>query len=87
MYSSKTSREYILISTFKQKTAFSVISRAKSVGNQPFWARIHTFRDTWKAYLTSITPPHHHPLGLALPPPIVGVPSSSSAALKVSSSF
>jgi hypothetical protein len=83
----KMSREYILLSTFRYKTAFSAIFRAKSAGNWPFWCRFHTFRAAWKAYLTSLTPPPPPPPGRVLPLPIVGTPSSSWAALAVSSSF
>jgi hypothetical protein len=67
MYSLKKSWEYILLSTYKQKTAFLAIFRAKSVGNRPFWPHFCTFRAAWKAYLTSLTPPTTTP-GLGTPP-------------------
>jgi hypothetical protein len=61
MYSLKTSWEYILLSTFEQKTAFSAIFRAKSVGIGLFWRRFRTFWTAWKAYLTSLPPPTTNP--------------------------
>jgi hypothetical protein len=35
----KTSREYILLSTFERKTAFSAIYRPKRARNRPFFRR------------------------------------------------
>jgi hypothetical protein len=49
-------REYILLSTFEQKTAFSVMYKPKRAQNRPFFCRFHVFRAAWKAYLTSKTP-------------------------------
>jgi hypothetical protein len=79
----KTSREYILLNTLEQKTAFSAIYRPKRARNRPFFRRFSLFRTAVKVYLTSPPPPQ----GWALPPPIVGAPSSSGAARTVSSSF
>ncbi len=59
--------EYILLSTFRYKSAFSAIYRAKSAGKQPFRRHFHTFRAAWKAYLTSLTPPTTIP-GPGTPP-------------------
>jgi hypothetical protein len=80
------SREYILLSTSERKTAFSAIYRPKRARNNPFFRRFSLFRTAVKVYMTSINflPP---PPGQALPPPIVGAPSSSGAAHTVSSSF
>ncbi len=77
------SREYILLSTLGQKTAFSASYRPKRVQNQPVFRRFWLFRTAMKVYMTSLPPPP----GRALPPPIVGEPSSSGAARTVSGSF
>jgi hypothetical protein len=79
----KTSREYILLNTLERKTAISAIYRPKRARNCPFFRRFSLFRTAVKVYLTSLPPPQ----GPALPPPIVGAPSSSGAARTVSSSF
>jgi hypothetical protein len=56
MYSLKKSREYILLSTFEQKTTFSAIYKPKREQNHPFFCHFRTFWAAVKAYLTSITP-------------------------------
>jgi hypothetical protein len=83
--SQKTSRDYILVSTFKWKTAFSAIYKPKSAWNHLF----HIFRAAWKAYLTSMTLStlSTTTLGRALSLPVIGAPSSSGATRTVSSSF
>jgi hypothetical protein len=43
MYSSKTSREYILLSTFEQKTAFSAIYKPKRALNHLFFVVLVCF--------------------------------------------
>jgi hypothetical protein len=86
MYSSKTSREYILLSTFEQKTAFSAIYNPKRALNHLFFCCFSMFRAAWKAYLTSMTPSTTTP-ETGHSPPIVGALSSSGAAHTVSSSF
>ncbi len=50
----KTSREYILLSTYEQKTAFSAIYRPKCVQNCPFFRQFWLFRTTVKVYMTSM---------------------------------
>ncbi len=79
----KMSREYILLSTFERKMAFSVIYRPKHAQNRPFFRRFWLFRTAVKVYMTSPPPPQSR----ALPLPIVGAPSSSGVAHPVSSSF
>jgi hypothetical protein len=59
----KTSREYILLSTYERKTAFSYIYKPL-----PFFCRFCIFRTAWKAYLTSMTPSTTTP-GPGAPPP------------------
>jgi hypothetical protein len=56
MASQKTSREYILLSTFEQKTAFSAIYKPKRARNRPFFHHFRIFRAALKAYLASMTP-------------------------------
>ncbi len=58
------SRDYILLSTFEQKTAFLVIYKCVVVY---FWA-------AWKAYLTSMNLSTTTP-GPGTPSPIVGAPT------------
>jgi hypothetical protein len=79
----KTSREYILLNTLERKMAFLASYRPKRARNRPFFRRFWLFRTAVKVYMTSPPPPH----GRALPPPIVGAPSSSGAAHTVSSSL
>ncbi len=79
----KTSLEYILLNTLERKTAFLASYRRKRARNRPFFRRFWLFRTAVKVYMTSQPPPQ----GWALPPPIVGAPSSSGAAHAVSSSF
>jgi hypothetical protein len=74
------SREYILLSTFERKTAFSAIYSPKRGRNLPFFRRFRLFRTAVKVDTTSSPPPQ----GRALPPLIVGPPSSSGAAHAVS---
>ncbi len=52
----KTSREYILLSTFKRKMAFSAIYKPKRAQNRPFFLRFHLFRAVLRAYLASVIP-------------------------------
>jgi hypothetical protein len=56
MYSSKTSREYILLSTFERKTVFSAIYKPKCAQNHPFFSRFCIFQAALEAYLASMTP-------------------------------
>jgi hypothetical protein len=58
MYSSKTPWEFILISTFEQKTTYSAIFKLKSEQKPPI------FCDFWPTggLFTSFTLLHHHPL-------------------------
>jgi hypothetical protein len=79
----KTSREYILLNTLEQKMAFLAIYRPKRARNHPFFRRFWLFRTAVKVYMTSLPPPQ----GWAIPPPIVGAPSSSGCARTLSSSF
>ncbi len=79
----KMSREHILLNTLEQKTAFSASYRPKCARNHPLFRRFWLFRMAVKVYMISPPPPQ----GRALPPPIVGAPSSSGAAHAVSSSF
>jgi hypothetical protein len=79
----KTSREYILLNTLERKTAFSASYRPKRARNRSFFRRFWLFRTAVKVNMTS-SPPLQ---GRALPPPIVGAPSTSGAAHAVSSSF
>jgi hypothetical protein len=46
VFPQKTFREYILLSTFEQKTAFSAIYKPKRAQNRPFFRR---FRIFWAA--------------------------------------
>jgi hypothetical protein len=48
------SREYILLSTLKQKTAFLAIYRPKRVRNRLFFRRFWLFRTAVKVYMTSM---------------------------------
>jgi hypothetical protein len=50
------SREYILLSTFEQKTTFSVIYKPKRTQNSPFFAVFRLFRVALKVYLASVIP-------------------------------
>jgi hypothetical protein len=80
------SREYILLSTLERETVFSAIYRPKRARNRLFFAIFGYFVWLWRyIWLLWISPPP--PLGRALPPPIVGTPSSSRATRTVSSSF
>ncbi len=54
--SQKTSREYILLSTSEQKTAFSAIYKPKSARNRQFFRRFCLFRGALKVYLFSVIP-------------------------------
>jgi hypothetical protein len=81
----KTSCEYILLSTFEQKTAFLAIYKPKSAQNRPFFRR-SSISGGLEAYLTSMTPSTTTP-GPSAPPPIVGAPKSFGATHAVSSSF
>jgi hypothetical protein len=49
----KTSREYILLSTLEQKTAFLAIYRPKREQNRPFFRCFWLFRTAVKVYMTS----------------------------------
>jgi hypothetical protein len=69
--------EYILLSTYERKTAFSVIYKPKRARNRPFLRRFHLFRAALKIYLASVIPSTTTPLDRALPPPIAIAPSSS----------
>jgi hypothetical protein len=64
-----------LLSTFKPKTAFLAIFRPKSAGTGHFGAVfVHFGRLGRLILLLLLSPPA--PRGWALPPPIVGAPSS-----------
>jgi hypothetical protein len=52
----KTSREYILLSTFERKTAFLAVYKPKRAQNRPFFRRFRLFRAALKAYLASVIP-------------------------------
>ncbi len=67
MYPQKTSREYILLITFVQKTVVSAIYLQKCVQNHMFFRRFRIFQAAWKAYLTSMTFSTTTP-GLGTPP-------------------
>jgi hypothetical protein len=56
MYSSKKSREYILLSTFEHKTAFSVIYEPKSALNRQFFDVLYILGGMG-VYLTPLTLP------------------------------
>jgi hypothetical protein len=49
----KTSREYILLSTYERKTAFSALYRRKRTRNRLFFRRFGLFLTAVKAYMTS----------------------------------
>jgi hypothetical protein len=83
MYSSKNISWVYLVKYFRAKTAFSASYRPKRLQNRPFFCRFWLFHTAVKVNMTSPPPPQ----GQALPPPIVGAPSSSGAARTVSSSF
>jgi hypothetical protein len=83
MWSDVKWRDEVLLNTLEQKTAFLAIYRPKRARNRPFFRRFSLFRMAVKVYMTSPPPPQ----GRALPPQIVGAPSSSGAARTVSSSF
>ncbi len=82
----KTSREYILLSTFERKMAFSAIYKPKRARNHPFFAVFVYFWRLWRLIWLLWSPPPP-PLDRVLPPPIVSAPISSGAAHAVSSSF
>jgi hypothetical protein len=63
----KTSREYILLSTFEQKTAFSAINKPKHAQNRLFFCRFRLFRAALKVYLVSVIPSTTTP-GQGTPP-------------------
>jgi hypothetical protein len=63
----KTSREYILLSSFEQKTAFLAIYKPKRARTRPFFCRFRLFRVALKAYLASVIPSITIP-GLGTPP-------------------
>jgi hypothetical protein len=48
------SREYILLNTLEQKTAFSAIYRLKQARNRPVFCRFWLFRMAVKVYMTSM---------------------------------
>jgi hypothetical protein len=50
----KTSREYILLNTLEQKTAFLAIYRPKRERNRPVFRRFWLFRMAVKVYMTSM---------------------------------
>jgi hypothetical protein len=50
----KTSREYILLITLDQKTAFSASYRPKHARNRPFFRRFWLFRTAVKVHMTSM---------------------------------
>jgi hypothetical protein len=75
----KTSNEYILLSTYERKTAFSAIYRPKHAQNRPFFYRFWLFRTAVKVYMTS--------MNISTPPAGSRAPSSSGATRTVSSSF
>jgi hypothetical protein len=52
----KTSREYILLSTFERKMAFLTIYKPKRAQNRPFFRHFHLFRAALTAYLASVIP-------------------------------
>jgi hypothetical protein len=54
--SSRKSWEFILLSTFEQKTAFLVISKPKNAGNHPFFPSFLFISGGMGAYLTPLTP-------------------------------
>ncbi len=61
------SREYILLSTLEQKTAFSATYRPKCARNRPFFRRFWLFRTAVKVYMTSMKLPTTTP-GPGTPP-------------------
>jgi hypothetical protein len=52
----------MLLSTFEQKTAFSVIFNQKSAGNFPFLVSFLCILASLGAYLPPFNSLHHHPL-------------------------
>jgi hypothetical protein len=52
----KTSREYILLSTFERKTAFSAIYKPKCSQDRPLLRHFRLFRAALKSYLASVIP-------------------------------
>jgi hypothetical protein len=50
----KTSREYILLNTLEQKTAFFTSYRPKRAQNRPFFRRFWLFRTAVMVYMTSM---------------------------------
>jgi hypothetical protein len=75
MYYSKNVLGVYFVKYFQ---AFLAVFMAKSVGKWPFWLLFCIFWVALKAYLISLTPHTPTPgLGWALPPQIVGAPSSS----------
>jgi hypothetical protein len=82
----KTSREYILLGTFEQKMAFSVIFKPKRAQNRRFFA-VFVYFGRLGGLILLLRPPLPPPPDWALPPPIVGAPSSSGATHTVSSCF
>jgi hypothetical protein len=75
MYSSKTSWEYILLSSSERKMAFLAIFKPTSAGNRPFFGAVLVYIGWLGAYLNPLTP-STTTLCKALPPPIVSAPSS-----------
>jgi hypothetical protein len=66
--------------------AFLALYRPKRARKRPFFCRFSLFRTAVKVYMTSRNLSTTIPWP-ALPPPVVGTPSSSGAACTVSSSF
>jgi hypothetical protein len=74
MCSSKNSWEYILLSTFEQKTLFSAVYRPKSVRNCPVFCRFLYIPGGMGAYLTPLTP--------STTTPCLGTPPANSQRTK-----
>jgi hypothetical protein len=83
MYSSKNVSWVYLVKYFIAKNGVFGDLEAKTCAKPSVFCRFWLFRTAVKVYMTSPPPPQ----GRALPPPIVGAPSSSGTARTVSSSF
>jgi hypothetical protein len=68
------SREYILLSTYERKTAFSALYRPKRAKNRPFFRRFSLFHTAVKVYMTS--------KNLSITTPWPGTPPTSSRRTK-----
>ncbi len=67
-------REYILWSTFEQKTTFLVIYKPKTAGNHPFFHWYHIFQSAWGCIWLRWHPPP--------PPPDQALPPTNSQCTK-----